>query len=151
LTIIFVIDLEHQLVLNKVTYPGMIIAFGLSMLSPEIAEVTPLVGGTIGRLVSSVIGGAIGLAFMTLPLIIYRRGMGIGDIKLGALVGLMTGYPLVFIALLMSVIVGGLISVILLAFKIRGRKDPIPFAPFMAASALVTILWGQTIWHWYLY
>ena len=151
LTIIFVIDLEHQLVLNKVTYPGMIIAFGLSILSPEIAEVTPLVGGTIGRLVSSVIGGAIGLAFMTLPLIIYRRGMGIGDIKLGALVGLMTGYPLVFIALLMSVIVGGLISVILLAFKIRGRKDPIPFAPFMAASALVTILWGQTIWHWYLY
>ena len=151
LIIIFVIDLEHQLVLNKVTYPSMIIAFGLSMLSPEIAEVTPLVGGTIGRLVSSVIGGAIGLAFMTLPLIIYRRGMGIGDIKLGALVGLMTGYPLVFVALLISVIGGGLISVILLAFKIRGRKDPIPFAPFMAASALVTILWGQTIWHWYLY
>ena len=151
LIIIFVIDLEHQLVLNKVTYPSMIIAFGLSTLSPEIAEVTPLVGGAVGRLVSSVIGGAIGLAFMTLPLIIYRRGMGIGDIKLGALIGLMTGYPLVFVALLISVIGGGLISVILLAFKIRGRKDPIPFAPFMAASALVTILWGQTIWHWYLY
>lgn len=151
LIIIFVIDLEHQLVLNRVSYPSMIIALGLSLLLPEISEVSPIVHGVIGRLVSAAAGGAIGLVFMSIPLIIYRRGMGIGDIKLGLLIGLMTGFPLVFVALIMSVIVGGVISIILLVLKIKGRKDAIPFGPFMAAAALITLLWGQAIWQWYIY
>jgi leader peptidase (prepilin peptidase)/N-methyltransferase len=92
----------------------------------------------------------IGLAAMALPFIIYRRGMGMGDVKLGALVGLMSGYPLVAIALLLAVITGGLVAAILLAFKIKKRRDPIPFAPFLATSAMVTLLWGQAIWQWYL-
>lgn len=150
LTVIFVIDLEHQLVLNIITYPSMIFALGLSLLQPEIAEEAPLVGGITGQLVSSIVGGAIGLAFMALPLIVYRRGMGLGDVKLGALIGLMTGYPIVLVALLMSVISGGLLSIFLLATRIKSRKDPIPFAPFIAASALVTILWGQPIFDWYI-
>ena len=150
LIIIFVIDLEHQLVLNKITYPSMILALGLSLLQPEIAEEAPLVDGITGRLVSSIVGGAIGLAFMALPLIIYRRGMGMGDVKLGALVGLMTGFPLVIIALFLSVVAGGLVGAILLAFKIKKRKDPIPFATFLATAAMVTLLWGQAIYQWYL-
>jgi leader peptidase (prepilin peptidase)/N-methyltransferase len=150
LLIIFFIDLENQLILNRITYPAMIIALGFSLLLPEISEVSPLVGGITGRLISSVVGGTIGLVFMAIPLIIYRRGMGIGDIKLGLLIGLMTGFPLVFVALLMSVIVGGVISIILLIFKIKSRKDAIPFGPFMAAAAIVTLLWGQAIWQWYI-
>ncbi len=150
LIIIFFIDLEHGLILNRITYPAMIIALGFSLLLPEISEVAPLVDGITGRLVSSVVGGAIGLVFMAIPLIVYRRGMGIGDIKLGLLIGLMTGFPLVFVALLMSVIVGGVISIILLILKIRSRKDAIPFGPFMAVAALITMLWGQAIWQWYI-
>ena len=73
-----------------------------------------------------------------------------GDVKLGALVGLMSGYPLVAVALLLAVITGGLVAAILLAFKIKKRGDPIPFAPFLATSAMVTLLWGQAIWQWYL-
>jgi leader peptidase (prepilin peptidase)/N-methyltransferase len=151
LVIIFVVDLEHQLVLNRVTYPSMIIALGFSLLLPGISEVSPLVDGIIGRLVSAAAGGAIGMVFMAIPLIIYRRGMGIGDIKLGLLIGLMTGFPLVFVALLMSVIVGGVVSIILLTLKIKSRKDAIPFGPFMAAAALITLLWGSAIWQWYIY
>ena len=128
----------------------MIVALGLSLLQPEIAEEAPLAGGIVGRLVSSVVGGGIGLVFMSIPLIIYRRGMGMGDVKLGALMGLMIGYPVIVIALLMSVISGGLISIVLLVTKIKSRQDPIPFAPFMAASALVTIVWGQQIWQSYI-
>ena len=138
LTVIFVIDLENQLVLDKVIYPGMILALAFSFFWPELG------------VVSSLIGGAIGLAAMALPFIIYRRGMGMGDVKLGALVGLMSGYPLVAIALLLAVITGGLVAAILLAFKIKKRSDPIPFAPFLATSAMVTLLWGQAIWQWYL-
>ena len=138
LTVIFVIDLENQLVLDKVIYPGMALALAFSFFWPELG------------VVSSLIGGAIGLAAMALPFIIYRRGMGMGDVKLGALVGLMSGYPLVAIALLLAVITGGLVAAILLAFKIKRRSDPIPFAPFLATSAMVTLLWGQAIWQWYL-
>ena len=138
LTVIFVIDLENQLVLDKVVYPGMALALAFSFFWPGLG------------VVSSLIGGAIGLAAMALPFIIYRRGMGFGDVKLGALVGLMSGYPLVFVALLLAVISGGLVAAVLLVFKIKRRSDPIPFAPFLATSAMVTLLWGQAIWQWYL-
>ena len=138
LIIIFVIDLENQLVLDKVIYPGMALALAFSFFWPGLG------------VLSSLGGGALGLAVMALPFIIYRRGMGMGDVKLGALVGLMSGYPLVLLALFLSVITGGLVAALLLVFKIKKRKDPIPFAPFLATSAMVTLLWGQAIWQWYL-
>ena len=138
LTLIFVIDLENQLVLDKVIYPGMALALAFSFFWPGLG------------VVSSLEGGALGLAAIALPFIIYRRGMGMGDVKLGALVGLMSGFPLVVIALLLSVITGGLVAAILLAFRIKKHSDPIPFAPFLATSAMVTLLWGQAIWQWYL-
>ena len=138
LTLIFIIDLENQLVLDKVIYPGMALALAFSFFWPGLG------------VVSSLEGGALGLAAIALPFIIYRRGMGMGDVKLGALVGLMSGFPLVLIALLLSVITGGLVAAILLAFRIKKRSDPIPFAPFLATSAMVTLLWGQAIWQWYL-
>ncbi len=89
---------------------------------------------------------------MALPYILtHRRGMGMGDVKLGALVGLMTGFPLVFVAILLSWIGGGLLAAILLALKVKKLKDPIPSATFLTASAMVTLLWGQAIWQWYLW
>lgn len=151
LTVIFVIDLENQLVLDKVVYPGMVLAFAFFFFWPEIKVTDLLPGGALGRMISSLAGGVLGLATMALPFVIYRQGMGMGDIKLGALVGLMTGFPLVFIAVLLSWITGGLVAAILLALKIKKRKDPIPFATFLAASAMITLLWGQVIWQWYLY
>ena len=138
LIIIFVVDLENQLVLDKVVYPGMALALGFSFLWPGLG------------VVSSLEGGALGAAALALPWVIYRRGMGLGDVKLGGLMGLMTGYPLVLVAWLLAVITGGVVGAILLTFKIRKRKDPIPFAPFLATSAMVTLLWGQVIYQWYL-
>jgi len=150
LTVIFVIDLENQLVLDKVIYPGMALALIFSLFWPGLEVISLLGGGALSKVVSSLAGGALGLIAMALPFIIYRGGMGMGDIKLAALVGLMTGYPLVIVALLLSVITGGLVGAILLASKIKNRKDPIPFAPFLATSAMVTLLWGQAIFQWYL-
>jgi len=150
LLIIFVIDLEHQLVLDKVTYPAMALALAFSFFWPGLGVINALGGGALGRVVSALAGGTLGLLVMALPLIIYRRGMGMGDVKLGALVGLMSGYPLVFVAILLSVIAGGLVAAILLILGIKKRKDPIPFAPFLATSAMITLLWGQAIWQWYL-
>ncbi len=150
LIVIFVIDLENQLVLDKVVYPGMALAIAFSFFWPGLGGTISLPGEALSKVVSSLAGGALGLAAMALPFIIYRRGMGMGDLKLGTLVGLMTGYPLVIVAVLLSWITGGLVGAILLVFKIKKRKDPIPFAPFLATSAMVTLLWGQAIWKWYL-
>ncbi|MFC1860551.1 prepilin peptidase [Chloroflexota bacterium] len=148
--IIFIIDLEKQLVLDKVIYPAMALTFAFSFFWPGFEGINALPGEALGRAVSSLLGGIIGLGIMALPFIIYRSGMGMGDVKLGILVGLMSGYPLVFLTLLMSFIIGGLVAAILLTFKIKKRRDPIPFAPFLVTSAMITLLWGHVIWQWYL-
>ncbi len=152
LIVIFVIDLENRLVLDKVTYPAMVLAFVFSFFWPGMGTLGSLEVGSVklGMMFSSLARGGLGLVAMALPFIISRRGMGMGDVKLGALVGLMSNYPLVAIALLLAVITGGLVAATLLVFKIKRRSDPIPFAPFLATSAMVTLLWGQAIWQWYL-
>ncbi len=161
LIVIFVIDLENQLVLDVIVFPGMVIAFAFAFFRPEIAGLDSLGSGNVynavsqaasnaaGQAIIALLGGALGFVAMSIPFLIYPSGMGMGDIKLAALVGLMTGYPLIILALLMSWISGGIIAGILLALKIKGRKDPIPAAVFMVAAALVTLLWGQEIWLWY--
>lgn len=138
LIVIFVIDLENQLVLDKVVFPGMALALVFSFFWPEQG---PL---------SSLEGGALGLGGMALPFILSRGGIGMGDVKLGALLGLITGFPLVAVALLLAVIPGGLVAILLLVFGFKKRNESIPFAPFLATSTMVTLLWGQEIWDWYL-
>lgn len=137
LIVIFFIDLEHQLILNKVVYPGIAVALAFSFLWPELGVVNAL------------IGGGIGLGMILLPYIIYSKGMGEGDIKLALMIGLMTGYPEVFVAILLAVIGGGLVSALLLLFRLKKRTEPIPFGPFMVTAAMVTLLWGETIYKWY--
>ena len=151
LIVIFVIDLENKLVLNKVVYPGMVLALAFSFLWPVLGTMSLPPGGPLGKVVSSLGGGILGLSAMALPFIIYRQGMGMGDVKLGALVGLMTGFPLVVVAVVLSWIGGGLVAASLLGLRIKSRKDPLPFAPFLTTSAMVTLLWGPVIWQWYLW
>src|SRR4030043_2257285 len=85
LIVIFVIDLKHQLILNRVIYPGIVVAFAFSFLLPDLGW--PELG-----VVSSLIGGTIGFVLLLLPLVIYPKGMGEGDVKLALMVGLMTGF-----------------------------------------------------------
>ncbi len=148
LAIIFVIDLKSQLVLNKVTYPAMLLAFALSPFWPGIENVSWLPEGVIGKLLSSLIGGIIGLVIMALPFVLYR-GVGLGDVKLGGLIGLMVGFPLIIIAMMLAWIIGSLVGAGLLALKIKQLKDSIPFATVMTLSAMATLLWGSLIFKWY--
>ncbi len=148
LTIIFVIDLENQLVLNRVTYPGMALAIVFSFIRPEIRTFS-FFWPTLG-VESSLAGGALGLVVIALIVIIYPQGMGSGDVKMAALVGLMTGFPLVIVAILLWWISGGLVSSILLALKVKKLKDALPSATFLTVAAMVTLLWGKAIYQWYL-
>ena len=144
-TIIFVIDLEHGLILNKVVYPSMVVALLLSLYPwPWFSESTGM------RVAYAALGGAIGFVIFLLIALVSRGGMGWGDVKLAALIGLATGFPLVFLAIIMGAILGGIAAVALLITKKRGRREAIPFGPFLALAAMVTLLWGSNILGWYL-
>ena len=144
--IIFVVDLEQGLILNKVVYPGMAVAllFALFLPQPWITQLK------FHGIANFAVGGSIGFALLLLIAIISRGGMGWGDVKLAALIGLATGFPLVLLALLIGAIIGGLVAVALLIAKKRGRKEAIPFGPFLSLATLVTLLWGSSILDWYL-
>lgn len=144
--IIFVIDLEHGLILNKVVYPGMAVALLLALFVPQ-----PWLTQWISRgIANAAIGGGIGLGIFLLLAIVSRGGMGWGDVKLAALIGLVTGFPLVFISLIMGAILGGVVAVVLVASKKRKRQETIPFGPFLSLTAMVTIVWGSSMLSWYL-
>jgi len=131
--VIFVIDLEQQLVLDTIIYPGMVLAFVFSFFWPELG---------VG---SALIGGAVGFGLMLLPYLISRGGMGGGDVKLAGLIGLATGFPNILIALFIGVLGGGLVASFLLLFHLKTRKEAIPFGPFLAAGAMATIVWWETM------
>ena len=136
--VLLVIDLEQGLILNKITYPAMAAALVIDVFWVRTG------------IVNSLIGGAIGFAFLLLPVLVYPQGMGWGDVKMAALIGLVTGFPLVLVALLLGVIGGGLVAGLLLLFRIKKRKDAIPFGPFLSLATIATLYWGQTILDWYL-
>lgn len=135
--VIFFIDLEHGLILDSIVYPGMVLAFVFSFFWPGLG---------VG---SALIGGVIGLGLMLLPYLISRGGMGGGDVKLAGLIGLATGFHHVFIALFLGILGGGLVASFLLLFRLRTRKEAIPFGPFLAAGAMATVIWGETIYNFF--
>ena len=144
--LIFVIDLEHGLILNKVVYPGMAAALLLALFLPQPWLTQRLVHGVA----NAAIGGGIGFVLFLLIAIISRGGMGWGDVKLVALIGLATGFPLIFIALIIGAILGGVVAIALVITKRKKRKETIPFGPFLSLAAMVTLLWGSSILNWYL-
>jgi len=133
-----VIDLEHKLILNKIVYPAIVAALIIDVFLPQPG------------IAYGAIGGAIGFIFLLIPALINPRGMGWGDVKMAALIGLVTGFPLVFAALLMGVIIGGLVAGTLLLLKIKKRKESIPFGPFLSLATIAALLWGSDILNWYL-
>jgi len=143
--VLMVIDWEKGLILNKIVVPAIgaaiVISAAFSIFLPDI-EIVPFIGRAAA-------GGGIGLAIFLLIVIVSRGGMGWGDVKLAALIGLVTGFPFVFIALLIGVVLGGVAAALLLAFKIKKRKEAIPFGPFLAIAAIATLLWGNSILSWY--
>ena len=77
--------------------------------------------------------------------ILSRGGMGGGDVTLIGALGYVLGVRLIMLNILLSFIIGALISIILLATKIKTRKDPIPFGPFIVVAFYFTVLWGEGI------
>ena len=137
-----VIDLKHQLILNKIVYPAAVIALIIDFFLSDFGIIQGLIGFGIGF-------GFFLVVFILVSLL-YGEGMGFGDVKLAGLIGLAVGSPNVVVALLLGIILGGVVAIVLLALKVKKRKEAIPFGPFLALGAMVTLVWGDSILWWWL-
>ncbi|RLC71904.1 MAG: prepilin peptidase, partial [Chloroflexi bacterium] len=119
---IAVIDVEHELILDKLVYPACPVAFALHSVYPMgIGLSFPQ------SLFNSLLGGAVGFLVLLLPALIWREGMGWGDVKLAGLIGLATGFPGSLVALLLAILSGGVLAAILLLCGFKKRRDHLPF------------------------
>ena len=150
--VIMFIDWEHKLILNKVTYPAAVAALiilAVDSFLPEPVLLRNLILLPEPSILSGVIGGGLGFAFFFIVFLINPRGMGAGDVKLAGLIGLVTGFPLVIVALFIGIFTGGIAAVMLLLLRMKGRKDILPYGTFLALGPMVTLLWGKEILSWY--
>ena len=141
---IFLIDYEHYIIPDGLNLGIFLIAAGvllLQILSGE-AQWTALLDRSLGLL----IGGG----FFLLIAMVTDGAMGGGDIKIMAALGFLFGVKETLLLMFLSFVLGGILSVALLALKVKKRKDPIPFGPFICIGAVVTIFWGNQILAWYL-
>jgi leader peptidase (prepilin peptidase) / N-methyltransferase len=137
LVAITAIDLEHQIIPDAITVPGIGLGFLASFLNPA-----PTWG-------ASLLGIALGGGLFLVVILGSRGGMGGGDMKLGAMLGAFLGYKLALLAIFSGVMLGGLAAGVLMAAGVRRRKDPIPFGPFLAVGSALALFAGEEILAWY--
>ena len=138
LLVLAMIDLRHNLILNVVVYPTAIIALIIGFFLPDF------------DVFKGALGGAIGFSILLIPALVMRKGMGWGDVKMAGLIGLMLGFPIVFVGLFLGILLGGIFAALLLLFGKKSRKDTIPFGPWLALGAFIALIYGKEILDWYL-
>jgi leader peptidase (prepilin peptidase) / N-methyltransferase len=146
LVVIAVIDIEKGLILNWLVYPGMVVALICSIFATQLAGDQVVVPS----LARAAIGGGAGFILFLLIVLLSRGGMGIGDIEMAAFMGIMLGFPYILVGIFLAIVIGGLVAVGLLVTGVKGRKQTVPFGPFLAAGAFLALLWGPTFLNWYL-
>lgn len=141
LIVLFAIDLEHHLLPNAITLPGIVIGLLFSLLLPP---------GIISAAIGTLIGGGslwlIGEAYYRYS---GQEGMGGGDVKMLAMIGAFLGWKLALVTLVFSSIAGALIGMVVLAIRRGGLKYALPYGTFLAMGALVASLFGDQIVEWY--
>ncbi len=135
---ITIIDLQHYIIPDKLTVFALAGGVVLNVFTHDLT------------LVSSLLGLTSAAAFLLVLAFISRGGMGGGDIKFAAVIGLFLGWPNGLFAIFLGCMLAGLVGIVLLLTRIKGRKDAIPFGPFLCAGALATIWHGEDILRWYL-
>ena len=144
LVVIFVYDLRHMLIADEILWPALIITL---LLYCSIA----LFQKDMSIVINSLIGGAIIGGFIGLIVLVTRgKGMGIGDIKLGILLGLIVGIYGSIITLFFAFVIGSIIGIFLLLAGKARFKDAVPFAPFLIVGFYITLFYGNQIMNWYL-
>ena len=133
---IFVYDLKHYIIPDKVIYPAIAVALALTFNVEHAVEYAL---------------SAFGAAAFFLAIVLISRGkwMGVGDIKLAFLMGLILGYPNILVALFLAFLIGAIIGVGLMVFGKKTIKSEVPFGPFLVAGTFIALFFGKEIINWY--
>jgi len=138
LIIIAVIDFKKGIIPNGIVYPAVIAVILLNLVSAGTSSIMTLIGG-------------VSLAGFFLIASLLLKNIGMGDIKLALLIGLMAGFPEGIIAIFSGIFIGGLVAIVLVLGKIKERKDTMPYGPFLATGAMFTLIGHQFLLFGFLY
>lgn len=138
LIVVTFIDFDHMVIIDSTNIVAIV--FGLPFL---------VIGNLRGNFVESLLGILLGAGIIAIIRFISRGGMGDGDIFLMGVVGFYLGYKMLPMQFMITLIFASVISILLILFKLKSRKDYIPFGPFIAMGAWVTLIWGNEILSWY--
>lgn len=141
LVALFFIDLEHQLLPDAITWPGIVIGLVAGVWLPP-------------GLMASAIGAAMGATILLAIRWGWKRatgvdGMGLGDVKMLAMIGAFLGWESVWLVLFVASLTGAIVGVSMAAAGSGSMKSRLPFGTFLAVAAFVASAWGQPIIDWY--
>ncbi len=132
------VDLHDRIIPNEL----VLFAAGAGIVMRIVAQLSQV---PVGTWLSALWGALFGAGLLFLLGLLYRGGLGMGDVKLAGALGLYLGFLNTAVGLMIAFILGGAVSLILLLARVVGRKDYIPFGPFLAAGALIAMIWAREI------
>lgn len=142
LLIVSCIDIAYTIIPDAITLPGIMVGICTSLW------LTPV--GVGNAVLGILVGGGLFLLMAVLSVaILQREGMGGGDIKLIAMIGAFLGWHAVLVTIFLGAVLGALVGTALILLRRQGRKEPVPFGPFLAIGALLAMARGETILTWY--
>jgi leader peptidase (prepilin peptidase)/N-methyltransferase len=142
LIVLFAIDLEHQILPDVITLPGIVVGLLCAATVLPLALSDSILGLVVG-------GGLLWSVALVSPYLFGKEGMGGGDIKLLAMIGAFLGWQQVLLTVLVGGLLGSVIGVGLIVARVIRRSDYIPFGPFLSFGAVVAMLFGPEILRWY--
>ena len=144
LIVIFFVDIEHQIIPDLITLPGIGLGLAASLLPGGIGIISAAVGMLVG-------GGALYLVALLGDLLFKKESMGGGDIKMAAMLGTFLGWQKVLLVFISAAAIGLVVSLVMLGLSTKLRENRmIPFGPFLAVAAVISAFYGDTIIHFYL-
>lgn len=142
LLVITVIDLSHQIIPDAITLPGI----GLGVLCAATVLPVSLADSVLGGLVG---GGLLWVLAWASPYLFGKEGMGGGDIKLLAMIGVFLGWKPALLTVMVGALVGSVVGIGLIACRVLRRDQYLPFGPFLAFGALVSLFFHHEVLAWY--
>jgi leader peptidase (prepilin peptidase)/N-methyltransferase len=137
------IDIDHRIIPDKISLPGIPIFFLLSLLIPNFSFIDSLIGILVG-------GGSLYLVAVGYHLLTGNEGMGGGDIKLLAMIGAVIGWLGVFFTIFAGSVLGCVVGLALMIKNRKGMKLAVPFGPFLSLGAVIYLFYGPSLIHWYI-
>lgn len=143
LVVVTFIDWDHQIIPNRITLPGIVVGL--------VSAATVLTGSFVDAVIGAALGGGVLYAVaVASEWVLKKEGMGLGDVKLLAMIGAFLGWKAVLVTVFVGALGGSLVGLALMALKLKRRDDPIPFGPFLAMGAVSALFAGPELIAWYL-